>query len=144
MIQIIYGTITGNSELIARLIASTLDSSGNPTTLIDSSVTDKGVLNKDDLCVIVTSAWNAGEVNDSFRPFYDSIEGADLSGVKVALVGLGDRMYGDYYFCKAIDMLEEKLLKHGASIVTDTLKIDGSPEDFPIEDLNQWISSIPL
>ena len=85
--------------------------------------------------VLGCSTWGDGELQDDFIPFEKEMEKVDLSGKKAACFGPGDSAYPQ--FCKAVDVLEEKLKNCGAKIIIDSLKIDGKVES-KLEEAKDW------
>lgn len=88
-----------------------------------------------------SSTWGDAEIEfqEDFIPFFDDMDKADLKDKKVALFGCGDSSYT--FFCGAVDALQEKMEKMGASIVNDPLKIDGDPGD-AAGDIESWTEEI--
>jgi len=59
------------------------------------------------------------------------------SGGRLAVFGCGDMSYT--YFCGAVDAIEERLKKLGASLVSESLRIDGEPEE---TEVSEWIEDV--
>ena len=97
---IIYGTTTGNTEMLAEKIASVLKSVGVETTL--KNVTDVAVreLLEYDVILFGSSTWEDGELQDDFADFYSDLERMDLKGKKAAVFGPGDSSYE--HFCESV------------------------------------------
>lgn len=124
---IIYGTTTGNTEMLAEKIASVLKSVGVETTL--ENVTDVAVreLLEYDVILFGSSTWEDGELQDDFADFYSDLERMDLKGKKAAVFGPGDSSYE--HFCESVNIIEECLRKCGADLILDGLKIDGDVDE---------------
>lgn len=123
---IIYGTTTGNTELLANYIAAGMQSPGLDVTIqnvIDSDVLD---LYDYDIIVLGSSTWGDGELQDDFIDFYDELEGLFLGGKKAAAFGPGDSSYDA--FCGAVDRLDSRLRDCGVDIIAPCLKVDGDVE----------------
>jgi flavodoxin I len=142
---IIYGTTTGNTEMLAGKIASVLKSVGVETTLenvIDVAVRE---LLEYDVILFGSPTWEDGELQDDFADFYSDLERMDLKGKKAAVLGPGDSSYE--HFCESVNIIEEGLRKCGAELILDGLKIDGDVDesDKMVEDwtqqLTEYISS---
>lgn len=139
---IVYGSTTGNTEMVANRIGEVL--SGKGITVIVKDVTDTKVSelgNGYDLTLLGASTWGDDEVEfqEDFDPFYQEMDSADLSEKKVALFGCGDSSYE--YFCGAVDELEEKMDKLQANVVNISLRIDGDPDDVDSE-IVEWAEDV--
>jgi len=60
-----------------------------------------------------------------------------LSGKKFAVFGCVDSSYD--YFCGAVDALEDRLSKLGATLVCESLRIDGEPE---ASEITEWTQDV--
>lgn len=120
---IVYGSTTGNTELLAGYIGDGIREAGTEVTIrnvVDCSVED---LQHYDIIFLGSSTWGEGDLQDDFIGFYEAMEGVSLSGRKAATFGPGDASYD--MFCEAVDMLEDRLRECGAAIIAPSLKIDG-------------------
>lgn len=126
-VLVIYGTTTGNTEMMAENIVSELKSGGAETAM--KNVTDAKVheLSEYDVILLGSSTWGDGELQDDFAEFYSDLEEADLKGKKATVFGPGDSSYEN--FCEAVNILEKCLKKCGAELLLDGLKIDGEIYD---------------
>jgi flavodoxin short chain len=96
--------------------------------------------NEYDLYLLGCSTWGEEEIElqEDFESFYENLNGdLDLSGKKFAVFGCGDSSYE--YFCGAVDVIEERVQKLGASLVCDSLRIDGDPEQ---EEIDEWTQGV--
>lgn len=126
---IVYGSTTGNTETAAEYVAEAFENKDFEVELknvTDVSIAELG--NGYDIILFGCSTWGEDEIElqDDFIPLYESLEDAELKGKKVSVFGCGDSSYT--YFCGAVDAIEEKLEKMGASVIGDSLKVDGDPE----------------
>lgn len=127
---IVYGSTTGNTESVADTISTDLSNADYTIKKINVSDVGVDILNETfDLYLLGSSTWGDDEVEfqEDFAPFYENMNGdLNLSGKKFAVFGCGDSSYE--YFCGAVDVLEERLGKLGATLVCESLRIDGEPE----------------
>jgi len=120
---IIYGSTTGNTELLAGYIADGIKEAGMDVTIrdvVDVSVED---MQGYDVIFLGSSTWGEGDLQDDFVPFYEAMDGISLSGKKGAAFGPGDASYD--LFCEAVNLLEDRLRECDAAIIAPGLKIDG-------------------
>jgi flavodoxin I len=122
-IGIFFGTDTGNTRKIAKSLAKKLgDLADAPVNVNKASVDD---LLKYDSLILASPTLGEGELpglpaggeSESWAEFLPQLEGVDLSGKTVALIGLGDQVsYGDH-FADALGILYESLKAKGAALV---------------------------
>ena len=139
---VIYGSTTGNTEMVATRIGEVL--SGKGVSVVVKNVTDASVSelgNSYDVTLLGASTWGEDEIEfqEDFEPFFQELDSADLKDKKVALFGCGDSSYE--YFCGAVDELEEKMEKLQANLVTVSLRIDGDPDEVEAE-IVEWAEEV--
>ena len=140
--MIIFGSTTGNTEVMAGTVAKALEE--NEIETVTTNVTDASADNlkeEYDLILIGCPAYGDDEVElqEDFEDFYENMDGMDLSGKKFAVFAPGDSSYE--HFCGSVDFLEEKLKELGGKIVQDGLKVDGDPDDSETETM-QWSANL--
>ena len=132
---IVYGSMTGNTETLSEAIEKGIKISGIDVSIQNVSNVQPAALKDYDGIILGCSTWGDGELQDDFVSFEKEMEKVDLSGKKAACFGPGDSAYPQ--FCKAVDVLEEKLKNCGAKIIIDSLKIDGEVES-KLEEAKNW------
>lgn len=137
---IIYSTITGNTQLVADAIQQQLNQKllQNFVEVVPAETVDLAMLKTlqpADSCLIGASTWEGHTVPQGMMAVMQQIESdpSVLTGKKWAVFGCGDTSY-DPHFCKAVDILSEKLSTWGVTVITPALKIDGFPELPPNQD----------
>lgn len=139
---IVFGSTTGNTESVADIISETMTKKGIEAEIKNAAdVSASNLAEGSDLVLFGCSTWGDDEIElqDDFIPLYDDLDQAGLSGKKVAVFGCGDSSYT--YFCGAVDAIEEKSEQLGASIVADSLKIDGDPVRSDVESWTEEVCS---
>ncbi|HQM15680.1 MAG TPA: flavodoxin domain-containing protein [Candidatus Woesebacteria bacterium] len=135
---IIYGSTTGNTEMVAEQVADQLDAH-NPV-LQDIADTQPKDLSNYDAIIMGSSTWDDGLLQTDFRDFAENLN-VDLSGKKIAVFGLGDSSYPD--FCEAASLLEELVAKNKGELLVEPLKIDGFPDEEENESkIRAWCDSL--
>ena len=135
-ILILYGTETGNSELLAmdaENLAKELDfdvivNGMDEITLSDMQ--DAGNV------LIVCSTWGDGEQPDNAIDLYESVEESDdasMSGVGFAVLALGDTAFD--LFCEAGIQWDNILQEKGGNRISQRIDCDVDYED----DAEAWI-----
>lgn len=141
-IAILYGTETGNAEMLAEDIAAHLDAEheASVSNLADFDPADfrPGVLH-----VIVCSTYGDGELPASAQPFAERMAAAqpDLSGIVFAVFGMGDSEYSET-FNHGGKRMEEIMTAGGATMVGARVTHDASGDDLPDDLALPWIDEV--
>ena len=126
---IIFGSTTGNTEIVADKIAETMTGYDVQVIYVTDAKDDTAV-KEADLVLYGCSTMGLGELQDDFIPYYENrMTPALLKGKNVAVFGLGDKENYEDYFCWAADILSKKVTECGANLVCPPLKVDGEPDD---------------
>lgn len=135
---ILYGTETGTGELVADAISDVLSAEHDPS-IYDMSEFAVEDLNTDDFLVIVCSTYGEGELPTGAEPFADELDDVrpDLTGVRFAVFGLGDTVYGET-FNRGGEIMAEKLTALGASQVGNHGRHDLSSRIKPQVQAKDW------
>ena len=142
-VLIAFGTLTGNSETVAKYLYENLVSVENiELKLQDQIDTQIKELNNFDLVILVASTWGEGEANPITEDFIMRLNTEYQSNdtTHFALLGLGDSSYE--FFCGVVDQLEKLLLEKGALIYNPKLKLDGLPEGENLDRALLWAKNI--
>ncbi len=118
--------MTGNTEEMANLIKEGIIEENVEVDIKDSlQVFTEDLLNYDGI-LLGSYTWNEGELPDEFLDFYEELNQLDLSGKISAAFGSGDKTYPD--FCRAVDILTNRLTELGSHVVHSGLKIEHFPD----------------
>lgn len=136
---IIYGSTTGNCESIAETIKNKLISKGLEVTL--KNVRDAYVdeLIEYDKIILGSSTWGDGELQDDFIDFDRTLEGTNLADKKVAIFGVGNSGWPS--FCGSVDVLECSIKATGATLITNSLRIDVDPAPAELEEWTEKVAA---
>ena len=140
-IAILYGTETGNAEMLAEDIASHL--SDHETSVTNLSDFDTATFDRESFYIIVTSTYGDGELPASAQPFAEAMDAAkpDLTGIRFAIFGMGDSEYPET-FNYGGKRLEEILTRAGAERVGERVTHDASGADMADDLALPWIDDI--
>lgn len=140
-IAILYGTETGNAEMLAEDLASHLSAEG--ATVINLSDFDPAAFDPDTLYLIVTSTYGDGELPASARPFGERMAAGapDLTGVRFAVFGMGDSAY-PATFNFGGKRIEEMLTAAGATMVGARVAHDASGPDLAEDLCFPWAEAV--
>ncbi|CAL4326360.1 flavodoxin FldA [Buchnera aphidicola] len=114
-IGIFFGSDTGNTEKIARLIQKFIGK--DISILHDISNSSKKDIEHFDFLILGVPTWYYGEVQCDWDDFLPILKKIDFSNKTVALFGCGDQEdYGEY-FCDALGIIYNVIKKNKANIV---------------------------
>ena len=141
-VLIVYGSTTGNTTYVAEMAERILAAAGATVKVVDAADAEPdGLCNGYDAVLFGCSTWGDDEIElqDDFIPLFDSFDSIAAKGKKVAVFGCGDSSYT--YFCGAVDSIEQSLNALGATVVTESLKIDGDPHSVK-SDIEDWANQV--
>ncbi len=142
IINILYGTQTGNSESVANDAANVAKAHGLLPHVKSMDEISIQQLAEMEYLLIVTSTYGEGEMPDNAQMLWDAASednAPSMAKVKYSVLALGDTSYDQ--FCKAGIEWDERLAELGAERLYQRIDCDVDFED-PAEN---WISSvIPL
>jgi flavodoxin I len=134
-ITLIYGTITGNTERLARVVRDVLSQNQLSVDLINVKDANVKHLLDSGIFILGCSTWEGGQLQEDFIPFEKKIRKLDLSEKRAAIFGSGDSIFRE--FGRAVDKLEKTLLHCHAILLIDSLKLDESKGD-PAPAVRNW------
>ena len=119
-ILILFGTESGNAEMVADDIAMCFAEKDMPSVV--KSMADQAVdeLEAVSFAIFVTSTYGEGDMPETTEPFYRALVDTrpNLAATRFAAFGLGDSSYANYN--RAIDLLTETLASCGATQIGET------------------------
>jgi flavodoxin I len=121
---VVYASMTGHTERIARTIAKKLTECGEDVEVKDAIETYADELISYERILIGSYTWGDGDLPDELMDFYEELKKTDLSGKIGAVFGAGDSTYT--HFARAVDLLENTLTQQGCTILQKGLKVDQS------------------
>ena len=140
-IHVVYGTETGNAEMVADDIVDALsaDVSIESFDMSKCSVAD---LSADVFYFIVCSTYGDGELPQSAQPFFDALNSQrpDLSGLRFAVFGLGDSFYET--FNRGSEIIAQTLTELGAEQVGERGMHDASAGQLPGDIAMPWAKAV--
>ena len=100
-VLILYGTVTGNAELLANKLSATLSHAGVTARVRDIAHCQPNVLTQSNCVLVVISTYGDGEPPDDAATFWETVvqgNSLDLRGVRFSVLALGNTTYD--HFCK--------------------------------------------
>ncbi|WP_072807501.1 flavodoxin domain-containing protein [Rhodococcoides yunnanense] len=136
-VVVLFGSETGTAEEVADKIAEVLsDHDAEVRDMLEYEVSD---IDTGDFHVIICSTYGDGELPTGAEPFYDALveDAPDLTGLRFALFGLGDRVYEDT-FNRGGEIIAGKLVELGAVQVHEHARHDSSSNVKPKTQAEEW------
>ncbi|GAA3631911.1 flavodoxin domain-containing protein [Lactobacillus hamsteri] len=133
---IVYASMTGNNEDMAEILEEDLQDYGFDVENNDVSFADASDYLNSDLCIFVTYTYGEGKMTDEIADFYDQLKDLDLSGKYFAVMGSGDKTYGEH-FCENVFDFEKLFKECGAEEITKPVTIENAPEDEDLDLIDQ-------
>jgi flavodoxin I len=118
MVTIVYGSSTMNTEFVSKRLQREFGET--EAKLLNVSEADTGDLENAENLILATSSWGSGSLQDDWELFYPKLDEVDLSGKRVALLGLGDQENYPDSFCDALKHLADKVRERGGTLVGET------------------------
>ncbi|MEV6322524.1 flavodoxin domain-containing protein [Nocardia sp. NPDC051787] len=143
-VVILFGTEMGTAESAADSIAAEL-SGGHDVSVHDMTDFDIDDLDVRDFHVIVCSTYGDGDLPTGAEPFADALDrhAPELTGLRFAVFGLGDTVYGDT-FNRGGEIMAEKLIACGATQVGEHARHDASTEIRVADMAQQWAATLDI
>jgi MioC protein len=138
---VLYGTESGNAEMVAEDLVDELgsDYDAHSEDMTDFDIAD---FDPEDFYIIVCSTHGEGELPTSAQPFHAALEAEapDLTGYRYAVFGLGDSSYEHY--SHGSEIIDEKLTELGAHRVGAYGRHDASDGSLPNDDALEWLREL--
>ena len=141
-IHFLYGTETGNAEMLCEDIEADLGEGFECTISCLADVAPEQ-LSAEAFHIFVTSTYGSGDLPATAQPFMDAlVNGApDLSHIRFSIFGLGDMIFAET-FNNGSKQLMEQLLECKAQMVGDRGLHDASSMDMPEDVAIPWTHEI--
>lgn len=138
---IFFGSTTGNAEMVAGKVGALLGAEVFPATEIDK-VEDY------EFVIFATSTWGLGDLQDDWFDALDTLKTKNLTGKKVALIGVGDQESFCDTFVNSVGTIYEEIKDMGINLVGKTstegysfnsskAEVDGEFVGLVIDEANQ-------
>lgn len=110
---IFFGSTTGTTEMVAGKVGELLGAEVFPASEIDK-------VEEFEFAIFATSTWGMGDLQDEWFDALDKLKTKNLTGKKVALIGVGDQEgFGDT-FVDGIGTIYEEIKDMGINLVGKT------------------------
>lgn len=116
-IGLFYGSSTGNTEYVAYEMKAEFDKR-DPSLVEVFNIGSTSIEQflQFDYLILGIPTWNTGQLQDDWEFFLPKLAGANMSGKRVAIFGLGDQNGYGFNFLDAVGMLADEVMKLGAQL----------------------------
>jgi len=124
-VLILYGTVTGNAELLAKKVATALWHADIPARMCDMARCETNLLKQATCVLMIVSTYGDGEPPDDATPFWQAVvhgNSLDLTGVEYSVLALGNTTFD--HFCKCGRDFDAALERHGATRIYPRIDCD--------------------
>ena len=141
-IAVLYGTESGNAELIAEDLGAKL-AEGHEVEVCDLRDYAPDRLSPETFYLIVCSTHGEGELPNSAIPFFAALNEVvpDLTGVRYAMFGLGDTFYEETY-SQGSEHIDRRFTELGAVRVGEYGRHDASSWDLASDIALEWLPGV--
>lgn len=112
-VGIFYGSTTGVTEDIANRVGRLMDAQ-----VMSASEIEK--ITEFDLAILATSTWGMGDLQDDWMSSLEGLKKINLSGKKIALIGVGDQVAFSSTFVDGIKEIYDVVKENGGELVGQT------------------------
>ena len=119
-IKLIYGSDTGNTELVTTDLVKLLDKDDIEVVTVDK-ITEKD-WESHIYYLLGIPTWYDGELQSAWEDYFEEFKKIDFTGKKVAIFGLGDQIGYEEWFCDGIGILGKVVIKNGGKLLGYTQK----------------------
>ena len=142
MIQIIYASASGNTEIVAETIRDVLRDNDIDYEIGRAEQTSEKTILESDLFLFATSTWEHGVINPHFNKVVDIIKHHQMIGKRAAFVGTGDTRYERVKFCGGMKMLRELFIEQNGRELINPLMIDGDVYGVLDTKVTEWAQEL--
>ncbi len=140
---VLYGTESGNSELIAEDLGAKLREEHDEVEVFDLQNFDPADLTPERFVLVVCSTHGEGDPPNTALPFIEAFDAAppELTGVRYAVFGLGDTFYEETY-SQGSEHIDRRFTAQGAERVGGYGRHDASSWDLGSDVALEWLPGV--
>ena len=124
-IDIVYGTVGGNTEIVAQMVKEALPE--HEVNVINAKDADAEKAKDNDLLILACPTYGNGILEQFFERYLRKLKAVDLNGHPAAVIGLGDIAYNNDYFIESAKIITNLLEEKTAHIITRPLTVAKAP-----------------
>jgi flavodoxin I len=137
-IKLIYGSDTGNTEIIQQDVVDLLDE--HDVSVVDLADIEPSDWDSHEFYILGIPTWYDGDLQSDWEDYFPTFQELDFTGKTFAIFGLGDQIGYAEWFCDGVGILAEVILKNGGKVVgyTDKDKIYDFEKSLALKDENTF------
>lgn len=142
-ITILYGTESGNSELIAEDLANHLVTTEHTAEVFDLQDFAPQDFNPAKFYLVICSTHGEGDLPHTAIPFAAAFDEAqpDMTGIRYAMFGLGDSFYEETY-SQGSEHIDRRFSAQGARRIGEYGRHDASSWDLGSDVAIAWLQTL--
>lgn len=128
-VLLVYASMTGNTEAIAKIMKETVEERGHTvvTKTFEMDVIDVDELPGYDGVLAGTYSWDDGTLPFEVEDFYEDLEQADITGMPAGVFGSGESFYPT--FGGAATLLGDRFEERQANLMSERLIVELAPDE---------------
>lgn len=140
---VLYGTESGNSELIAEDLGAKLSETESDVLVSDLQDFDPANLTAERFTIVICSTHGEGDLPNTAIPFAEAFDAQlpDLTGVQYAMFGLGDTFYEATY-SQGSEHIDRRFTAQGATRVGEYGRHDATSWDLGSDVALEWLPGV--
>tara|TARA_Y100001972_G_scaffold32436_1_gene40153 strand:+ start:148 stop:660 length:513 start_codon:yes stop_codon:yes gene_type:complete len=119
-IKLIYGSDTGNTEIIQQDIVDLLDK--HDVSVVDLADIEPSDWDSHEFYILGIPTWYDGDLQSDWEDYFPTFEELDFNGKTFTIFGLGDQVGYAEWFCDGVGILAKAILKNGGKVIGYTNK----------------------
>lgn len=142
-VQIVYGSNSGNTQMVCEYVAAFLEEHGHQVKLDRCEHFPPEAMMGHDLLVLGCSTYEHGALEDHFRySFWPRVQGVDLQQQKAAVIGLGDSKYDTDFNIESGKILARFIEEHNGVLIHENLMINKCPLPQLENQVRLWVDAL--
>lgn len=140
-LQILVGSVTGNAEAVAEVVAEAARDRGHQVSVNSQAELDDLVRDPEEILLVCTSNTGSGDLPDNLQPLYLQLTRnfPAIAGRRYGLINLGDSSY--ITFGEAGQAMDEALADLGAQRLGEPLVLDACEDEDPEDAARAWLQT---
>ena len=126
-IIIIFGSTSGNTELVCHAVSEVLTAKGHQVTIQRAEHSEPKDITPHDLAILAASTYGHGILQDHMIPFMKKFRQHNWKGQDFAVIGLGDDKYDADYNIESAHIIEKDIYESSGHAIHQSLRINKSP-----------------
>lgn len=114
-LKIVWGSDTGNTEVIVDMLVNGLGLPHIPVSEISSEDWEAN-----DIFMLAIPTWYDGDLQSDWEEYLEQFKTIDFTNKYICIIGLGDQEGYAEYFCDGVGILAQIVIDNGGSILGKT------------------------